>query len=69
MTYGYSKDVFHSSDPSNSNSNYISIFFTYTIDESNRLRRKVQELELDVTEPQRFKQELDDLKALIKKDK
>jgi integrase len=47
---------------------YLKALDLLTIDESNRLRRKVCELEIDVTEIQKFKQELDDLKALIKKD-
>jgi hypothetical protein len=40
-----------------------------TINEENRLRRKVQELELDIDEIHKFKKELDDLKDLVFKNK
>jgi hypothetical protein len=40
-----------------------------TINEENRLRRKVQELELDIDEIHKFKKELDDLKDLVSKNK
>ena len=48
---------------------YLKAVDLLTIDEENRLKRKVQQLELDVTEIQAFKKELDDLKDLFFKDK
>lgn len=72
MLLGHSTDldnVYYKPKPDDLLQEYLKAVDSLTINEENRLRRKVQELELDIDEIHKFKKELDDLKDLIFKNK
>ena len=72
MLLGHSTDldnVYYKPKPDDLLQEYLKAVDSLTINEENRLRRKVQELELDIDEIHKFKKELDDLKDLVFKNK